>query len=154
MIMTFRHLFLTICLGAAISSCSNGSSATGSNSTENRQPQPAVETTQAQKQSHVVHTGNTKIAPDSNLPTVIDFNATWCGPCSRFAPIFEAVAKEYEGKAIFLSVDVDNSPVAADQFEVSAIPQISVLLPDGTVKSTVGFMEKAQFEAFISPYIK
>ncbi|MDE6860098.1 MAG: hypothetical protein K2J65_06775 [Duncaniella sp.] len=102
----------------------------------------------------VVFVNNATITPDKTLPTIIDFNATWCGPCRRFAPIFEEVAKEYKGKAIFMSVDVDNSPVAAQQFEVSAIPQVSILLPDGTYTSSVGFLEKQQFVDFISTAIK
>ena len=48
-----------------------------------------------------------------------------------------------------MSVDVDNSPNAARQFEVSAIPQVSILMPDGTITSTVGYMEKAQFLQFL-----
>lgn len=102
----------------------------------------------------VVYANNATVTPDKDLPVIIDFNATWCGPCRRFAPIFEAVAKEYKGKAIFMSIDVDNSPVAARQFEVSAIPQVSILLPDGTYTSTVGFMEKQQFIDFISSAVK
>ena len=53
-----------------------------------------------------------------------------------------------------MSIDVDNSPIAAQQFEVNSIPQITILMPDGTYKSTVGFMEKQQFIDFISPSLK
>ena len=102
----------------------------------------------------VEFTNNATVTPDKTLPTIIDFNATWCGPCQRFAPIFEEVAKEFKGKAIFMSIDVDNSPIAAQQFEVNSIPQITILMPDGTYKSTVGFMEKQQFIDFISPSLK
>ena len=53
-----------------------------------------------------------------------------------------------------MSVDVDNSPETARQFEVSAIPQVSILMPDGTITSTVGFMDKDQFVDFISKAVK
>ena len=102
----------------------------------------------------VEFTNNATVTPDKTLPTIIDFNATWCGPCQRFAPIFEEVAKEFKGKAIFMSIDVDNSPIAAQQFEVNSIPQITILMTVGTYKSTVGFMEKQQFIDFISPSLK
>lgn len=102
----------------------------------------------------VEYVNNATITPDATLPTIIDFNATWCGPCQRFAPIFEMVAKEMKGKAKFVSVDVDDSPIAAQQFNVQNIPQVTVLKPDGTYKSTIGFMEKDQFVKFINEALK
>lgn len=131
---------------AALAACGSGNSATAE--------QKAEGMTEFDAGGPVVYVNNATITPDKTLPTVIDFNATWCGPCRRFAPIFEEVAKEYKGKAIFMSVDVDNSPSAAQQFEVSAIPQVSILLPDGTYTSAVGFMEKEQFIEFLSTAVK
>lgn len=134
-----RHLCFSLITTALLASC--GNSATAEQRTD-----AAPATTEAV----VKLTSNTTIKPDKKLPTVIDFNATWCGPCQRFAPIFDAVAKEYADKAIFMSVDVDIAPKAAHQFEVSAIPQVTILMPDGTVTSTVGFMEKSQFLQFLN----
>lgn len=131
---------------AALTACGSGNSATAE--------QKAEDMTEFDAGGPVEYVNNATITPDKTLPTVIDFNATWCGPCRRFAPIFEEVAKEYKGKAIFMSVNVDNSPIAAQQFEVSAIPQVSILLPDGTYTSSVGFMEKEQFVEFLSTAIK
>lgn len=93
------------------------------------------------------------ISPDKSLPTVIDFNATWCGPCRMFKPVFEKVAKQYAGKVIFLSVDVDKYPNVAEQFNVSSIPQISVLYPDGLVKTTIGYMNEDQFLQLLSNWL-
>lgn len=138
--MTFKHLALSIMLGAAMTACGNCN-----NASQNKDSASAEAT--GSSASAVL------ITPDKTLPTIIDFNATWCGPCQRFAPIFEETAKELQGKAIFLSIDVDKSPEAAQQFAVTSIPQISVLMPDGTVTSTIGFMEKAQFIEFISPFL-
>lgn len=84
------------------------------------------------------------IRPDAELPVVIDFNATWCGPCKQFEPVFKKVAGDHQD-IIFLSVDVDNNPEAAQQFEVSAIPQVTVLMPDGTTQTSVGLMDEATF---------
>lgn len=111
-------------------------------------------TTEFDASGPIEYVNNATITPDATLPTIIDFNATWCGPCQRFAPIFEAVAKEMKGKAKFVSVDVDDSPIAAQQFNVQNIPQITVLKPDGTYKSTIGFMEKDQFIKFINEATK
>ena len=106
---------------------------------------PAVETPDV-----VVKWGNSPIEPDASLPTVIDFNATWCGPCVKFGPVYHAVAAEYAGKARFLSVDVDDARDVAVKFGVSSIPQISVLMPDGTVRSTVGYMTAEEFRDFLA----
>ncbi|MDE6121609.1 MAG: thioredoxin family protein [Duncaniella dubosii] len=145
--MTLRKLLLSVIVGATFVACGSSDSAAKETNTK-------PEMTQVKEGEPIVYTLNSTISPDKQLPTVIDFSATWCGPCRRFAPIFEETAKEYKGKAIFMSVDVDNSPETARQFEVSAIPQVSILMPDGTITSTVGFMEKDQFVDFISKAVK
>ena len=67
--------------------------------------------------------------PHETLPTIIDFNAVWCGPCQRFTPIFARVARNIMAEAIFMSVDVDKSSELARMFEVRSIPQLTVLMP-------------------------
>lgn len=94
--------------------------------------------------------GSTSISPDANLPTVIDFNATWCGPCRNFAPVFETVAEEMRGKVRFISVDVDKSPAVARQFGVTSIPQVTVLMPDGRSNSAIGYMTDDELTTFIA----
>ncbi len=89
-----------------------------------------------------------EVQPDATRPVVMDFNATWCGPCKRFEPIYEAAAKAHP-EAVFLSIDVDENPKAAEQFEVRNIPMVVIMMPDGTTRSTVGFMEKAEFDEFL-----
>ena len=139
--MKLRHLCLSLISAAALASCGNSATAEQRTDATNTTPDNG---------EVVKLTSNTTISPDKKLPLVIDVNATWCGPCQRFAPIFETVAKEYGDKAIFMSVDVDVAPNAAHQFEVTAIPQVSILMPDGNVTSTVGFMEKSQFLQFLN----
>lgn len=80
-------------------------------------------------------------------PIVVDFNATWCGPCRAFAPIFEEMSKKYSGKIQFISVDVDRCPEVAKTFQVQSIPFILFVTPDGKVNSHVGMMEAADFDA-------
>lgn len=97
-----------------------------------------------------------EFGPDTTIPTsidkpiVFDFNAVWCPPCQRFKPIFHDVAKEYSAKARFISVDVDNNKNIARQFEVSSIPQISILKTDGQIVSSVGYMDKEEFINFLN----
>lgn len=80
-------------------------------------------------------------------PIVVDFNATWCGPCRAFAPIFEEMSKKYSGKIQFISVDVDRCPDVANAFQVQSIPFILFVTSDGKVNSHVGMMEAADFDA-------
>lgn len=134
---------LSACAGENRAASQTESTAQAAASTEQSAPAPAVVTGTDQA-----------ITPHASLPTVIDFNAVWCPPCRRFGPIFDQVAEEMKGKAIFVSVDVDNAPTPARQFGVSSIPQISVLMPDGKVVSTVGFMTREEFVAFLQGAFK
>ena len=54
--------------------------------------------------------------------TVVDFTATWCGPCKMIAPIFKELSDELGGRAQFIKVDVDDNPEAAQKYGVSAMP--------------------------------
>ena len=87
---------------------------------------------------------------ESKLPTVIDFSATWCGPCKMFAPIFHESEKKYEGKVSFVTVDIDEHKALAEQFGIEAVPTIVLLDANGKeVRRLVGAPDKATFEAAI-----
>ena len=88
-----------------------------------------------------------------NMLTVVDFNATWCGPCKQFAPNFDAVAAKNAGKAVFYSVDVDVHPELAAQYEVQSIPMVVYIKPDGTTDSSVGYMDEAQFAEAVAAHL-
>lgn len=80
---------------------------------------------------------------------VVDFWATWCGPCRTMKPIFEKVEKELVGKAKFLKVDVDQNQELAQRFNIEAIPTL-VLFKDGKpVETKVGVLHEAEFKAWI-----
>ncbi|MEI7603773.1 MAG: thioredoxin [bacterium] len=79
-------------------------------------------------------------------PVVVDFFATWCGPCNAIAPIMEDLSKEYEGKAKIFKVDVDQAPQIAAKFEVMSIPTI-ILFKDGEIQNTMmGAQPAARFK--------
>ena len=80
---------------------------------------------------------------------VVDFSATWCGPCRMLAPVLEDVSEKLEGKVSFFNVDVDESPELAMRFRVNSVPCL-VLLKDGMLADqSVGFRPEAQITAWI-----
>lgn len=82
-------------------------------------------------------------------PAVVDFTATWCGPCRSIAPILEEIAKEYEGQVDVYKVDVDKCGDIAKVFGIRSIPAILYIPIDGNPSMTVGARNKAKFKTEI-----
>lgn len=85
---------------------------------------------------------DTQFRPDKKVDrlTVLDFTATWCGPCQQLKPVFHEAAPMYP-QAAFYSVDLDANPQTAEAFGVTAIPTVVILYPDGTKESYTGTNE-------------
>lgn len=80
---------------------------------------------------------------------LVDFFATWCGPCKMLAPILEELAEEYREKITILKIDVDEFSPIASKFSVFSIPTL-ILFKDGEiVKKTVGFKDLDGLKTFI-----
>lgn len=81
---------------------------------------------------------------------VVDFSATWCGPCQMIAPVLEEISQEMEGKVSFYNVDVDENPELAQEFEISSIPALVLLEKGEKKRMQVGFQPKAGLLQFIN----
>lgn len=80
----------------------------------------------------------------SNIPVLVDFWATWCGPCRMIAPEIEAVAAEYEGKALVVKVDVDENSAVAIEHGIQSIPTIIVVKNGEEVAREIGYLPKEE----------
>ena len=90
----------------------------------------------------------------TSKPMVIDFFATWCGPCKQLAPILDEIEKGHKGEVIFRRIDVDQEPELAQEFNVQSIPMLMFITPKGEYQTLVGLQEPQVIEAKISELLK
>ena len=82
-------------------------------------------------------------------PAIIDFYATWCGPCKATAPVLEEIAGEYSGKIDVYKVDVDKEAELSALFGIRSIPSLLFIPKTGEPTMNTGAMNKPQFEQAI-----
>ena len=80
---------------------------------------------------------------------VLDFWASWCGPCRMLSPTVEALAEKYEGKVVFGSVNVDEQEELATRFGISVIPTLFFLKKGSVFQKTVGVRSRSELEGTI-----
>lgn len=85
------------------------------------------------------------------LPVFCDFWASWCGPCRMLAPVFEEASDKYEGKAVFVKMDIDEeeSEAAAIEYAITSIPNIIAFKNGKPVDNNLGFVPQAVLEGFV-----
>jgi len=80
----------------------------------------------------------------SDLPVLVDFWATWCGPCKIISPIIEELAKEYNGKFKIGKLNVDENPKIATQYGIMSIPTLIFFKNGKVMEQAVGALTKAE----------
>ncbi|MBN2195904.1 MAG: thioredoxin fold domain-containing protein [Polyangiaceae bacterium] len=89
----------------------------------------------------------------SELPVLLEFGAEWCGPCKQVAPELEALAGELAGKAKIMTVDIDRSPVLAQQLGVQSVPTFVVFHQGRPVTGKVGALRRKQLREMLEPVL-
>lgn len=80
---------------------------------------------------------------------LVDFWATWCGPCRMVAPVIEKVAQSVEGRAVVVKVDVDEQPQLAARYNIQSIPTVILFKNGREAAKKVGAHSQATYEAMI-----
>ena len=87
------------------------------------------------------------IVMNSESLVMVDFWATWCGPCKIVAPVVEELAKEYEGRVTFAKVNTDENPDLASRFSIRGIPTLMFFKAGKVMDQVVGAVPKAQLKS-------
>lgn len=89
----------------------------------------------------------------STQPVLVDFYATWCGPCRKQLPIMDEVAKDYSQKARIAKINVDEGTSKAAEFGISSIPALLVFKDGEVVERLVGLHSKSQLSEILDKYL-
>lgn len=90
---------------------------------------------------------------ESGEPMLVDFFATWCGPCKMLAPVIEELAADYEGKLHVLKLDTDENQSLAMNYGIMNIPTVVLFQGGNEVDRLVGVLPKASFAQMIDAHL-
>lgn len=144
----YRAAALAAIAIASLVACGNAGAKNDKNAEDTKKSVVELNTEQFNAKVYDMNKDDLKFL--GNKPAIVDFTATWCGPCQRIAPILEELAKEYEGEIVIYKVDVDQNKPLAKSFEVSSIPAVMFIPMNGEPVMTIGSRDKAKFEEQIN----
>ncbi|MBC7997539.1 MAG: thioredoxin [Leptolyngbya sp.] len=86
---------------------------------------------------------------EAKEPVLVDFYATWCGPCRQMSPIVDRLAKSYSGKVKIYKVDIDNSPELAKRYSIASIPAIKIFKSGEIVDASLGVTSEESLKGML-----
>ena len=84
---------------------------------------------------------------------VVDFSATWCGPCKMLAPVLEDISEKMDGKVKFYNVDVDDAPELAAEYRVNSVPCVVMMKKGEFVDQSIGFKPAPMITSWIESHL-
>ena len=149
--MKTRHYIaaIAIILTAMATSCGNAG-AQNDQKKKSADRKHAIELTSEQFATKVYDIRNADMKYLGSKPAIVDFTATWCGPCRSIAPILDELAEEYKDQIVIYKVDVDLCREVAEAFGIQSIPAVLYIPLDGEPSMTIGARNKAKFQEEIN----
>lgn len=91
---------------------------------------------------------------DAKQPVLVDFYASWCGPCKMMAPVIESLSKTYGDKIAVYKVDVDENPNLSNKYQIQSIPAIKIFKNGKVIQETRGFTPEADLKDLVDKALK
>ena len=140
----YKSFALTAVIMIALASCGNAGAQ--NDKKKESKPKGVTELTADTFQTKVYNLNQEELVFLGDKPAIVDFYASWCGPCRAISPILEELAAEYKDKIVIYKVDVDASPDLAQAFGIRSIPAVLFIPLKGESKMTVGGRSKEDFK--------
>lgn len=95
-----------------------------------------------------------EVLAEKTMPVLVDFWATWCGPCQLQGPIIEEVAKEFAGQVKVAKLEVDQNPETAAKYNIMSIPTLAIFKDGQIVKQLLGLQQKVRIAEELKQVMK
>lgn len=87
---------------------------------------------------------------NSDIPVLVDFWASWCGPCRMIAPVIESIAEKYDGKIKVGKVNVDEEPEISLEYNISSIPTVMIFKNGEETAKSIGYSDESEMEQLVN----